>query len=209
MSYHLILQDQYDLTPLVETMTLKDSLDQIAYQASVRVAVNGNMPAIAPGMAIRISGVPFNKDSTIPLLHPAVVWEVESSNSGTKRLSLVINDRTIYLDKSEDEYLFPKDQTATQRLQKYAKDWGIPLLPLPDTRTKLGKAVYRAQTIFSMILADLKETAKNGGDMYHPRMTSGGLQLFKLGSNDSPYVLDGMIDLTQLRTLEAQSPKLK
>ncbi|GAB6988044.1 XkdQ/YqbQ family protein [Paenibacillus pini] len=209
MSYHLILQDQYDLTPLVETMTLKDSLDQIAYQASVRVAVNGNMPAIAPGMAIRISGVPFNKDSTIPLLHPAVVWEVESSNSGTKRLSLVINDRTIYLDKSEDEYLFPKDQTATQRLQKYAKDWGIPLLPLPDTRTKLGKAVYRAQTIFSMILADLKETAKNGGDMYHPRMTSGGLQLFKLGSNDSPYVLDGMIDLTQLRTLEGTVTKVK
>jgi len=31
MSYKVILQDKYDLTPLVEAINLRDSLEQIAY----------------------------------------------------------------------------------------------------------------------------------------------------------------------------------
>lgn len=145
----------------------------------------------------------------VHLLHPAVIWEVESSNSGTKRLSLTVYDRMIYLEKSEDEFLLPKDQTATQRLKTYAKEWKIPYAALPDTKTKLSKAVYRSQTIFSMMFADLKETVKSGGDIYHPRMTPGGLQLFKVGSNAKVHELDRLIDLTQMRTLEGAVTKVK
>lgn len=211
MTYKVIVDDKYDITKLVETITLKDSLDQIAYQANIRLAVSASsgLPAISPGMAVRISGIPFGEKSMVHLLHPAVIWEVESSNSGTKRLSLTVYDRMIYLEKSEDEFLLPKDQTATQRLKTYAKEWKIPYATLPDTKTKLGKAVYRSQTIFSMIFADLKETAKSGGEMYHPRMTPGGLQLFQIGSNAKVYELDRLIDLTQMRTLEGAVTKVK
>ncbi|MEW4430094.1 phage portal protein [Paenibacillus pabuli] len=211
MTYKVIVDDKYDITKLVETITLKDSLDQIAYQAFIRLAVSASsgLPAISPGMAVRISGVPFGEKSMVHLLHPAVIWEVESSNSGTKRLSLTVYDRMIYLEKSEDEFLLPKDQTATQRLKTYAKEWKIPYGTLPDTKTKLGKAVYRSQTIFSMMFADLKETAKSGGDMYHPRMTPAGLQLFKVGSNAQVYELDRLIDLSQMRTLEGAVTKVK
>ncbi|WFR62600.1 phage portal protein [Paenibacillus amylolyticus] len=211
MTYKVIFDDKYDITKLVETITLKDSLDQIAYQANIRLAVSASsgLPSISPGMAVRISGVPFGEKSMVHLLHPAVIWEVESSNSGTKRLSLTVYDRMIYLEKSEDEFLLPKDQTATQRLKTYAKEWKIPYAALPDTKTKLGKALYRSQTIFSMMFADLKETAKSGGEMYHPRMTPGGLQLFQIGSNDKVYELDRLIDLTQMRTLEGAVTKVK
>jgi len=211
MTYKVIVDDKYDITKLVETITLKDSLDQIAYQANIRLAVSASsgLPSISPGMAVRISGVPFGEKSMVHLLHPAVIWEVESSNSGTKRLSLTVYDRMIYLEKSEDEFLLPKDQTATQRLKTYAKEWKIPYATLPETKTKLGKAVYRSQTIFSMMFADLKETAKSGGDMYHPRMTPGGLQLFQVGSNAKVYELDRLIDLTQMRTLEGAVTKVK
>lgn len=211
MTYKVIVDDKYDVTKLVETITLKDSLDQIAYQANIRLAVSASsgLPLISPGMAVRISGVPFGEKSMVHLLHPAVIWEVESSNSGTKRLSLTVYDRMIYLEKSEDEFLLPKDQTATQRLKTYAKEWKIPYATLPDTKTKLGKAVYRSQTIFSMMFADLKETAKSGGEMYHPRMTPGGLQLFQVGSNAKVYELDRLIDLTQMRTLEGAVTKVK
>lgn len=211
MTYKVIVDDKYDITKLVETITLKDSLDQIAYQANIRLAVSASsgLPSISPGMAVRISGVPFGEKSMTHLLHPAVIWEVESSNSGTKRLSLTVYDRMIYLEKSEDEFLLPKDQTATQRLKTYAKEWKIPYASLPDTKTKLGKAVYRSQTIFSMVFADLKETAKSGGEMYHPRMTPGGLQLFQVGSNAKVYELDRLIDLTQMRTLEGAVTKVK
>ncbi|WP_339168888.1 phage portal protein [Paenibacillus sp. FSL R5-0341] len=211
MTYKVIVDDKYDITKLVETITLKDSLDQIAYQANIRLAVSASsgLPSISPGMAVRISGVPFGEKSMVHLLHPAVIWEVESSNSGTKRLSLTVYDRMIYLEKSEDEFLLPKDQTATQRLKTYAKEWKIPYATLPETKTKLGKAVYRSQTIFSMMFADLKETAKSGGEMYHPRMTPGGLQLFQVGSNAKVYELDRLIDLTQMRTLEGAVTKVK
>ncbi|MCW3793492.1 phage portal protein [Paenibacillus sp. LS1] len=211
MTYKVIVDDKYDITKLVETITLKDSLDQIAYQANIRLAVpaSSGLPSISPGMAVRISGVSFGEKSMVHLLHPAVIWEVESSNSGTKRLSLTVYDRMIYLEKSEDEFLLPKDQTATQRLKTYAKEWKIPYVTLPETKTKLGKAVYRSQTIFSMMFADLKETAKSGGDMYHPRMTPGGLQLFQVGSNAKVYELDRLIDLTQMRTLEGAVTKVK
>lgn len=211
MTYKVIVDDKYDITKLVETITLKDSLDQISYQANIRLAVSASsgLPSISPGMAVRISGVPFGEKTMVHLLHPAVIWEVESSNSGTKRLSLTVYDRMIYLEKSEDEFLLPKDQTATQRLKTYAKEWKIPYGTLPDTKTKLGKAVYRSQTIFSMMFADLKETAKSGGDMYHPRMTPGGLQLFQVGSNAKVYELDRLIDLTQMRTLEGAVTKVK
>ncbi|MEK4662097.1 phage portal protein [Priestia sp. FSL H7-0729] len=211
MTYKVIVDDKYDITKLVETITLKDSLDQIAYQANIRLAVSASsgLPSISPGMAVRISGVPFGEKSMVHLLHPAVIWEVESSNSGTKRLSLTVYDRMIYLEKSEDEFLLPKDQTATQRLKTYAKEWKIPYGTLPDTKTKLGKAVYRSQTIFSMMFADLKETAKSGGEMYHPRMTPGGLQLFQIGSNAKVHELDRLIDLTQMRTLEGAVTKVK
>ncbi|MEO2214879.1 phage portal protein [Paenibacillus amylolyticus] len=211
MTYKVIVDDKYDITKLVETITLKDSLDQIAYQANIRLAVSASssLPAISPGMAVRISGVPSGEKSMVHLLHPAVIWEVESSNSGTKRLSLTVYDRMIYLEKSEDEFLLPKDQTATQRLKTYAKEWKIPYATLPETKTKLGKAVYRSQTIFSMMFADLKETAKSGGEMYHPRMTPGGLQLFQVGSNAKVHELDRLIDLTQMRTLEGAVTKVK
>ncbi|WP_339299697.1 phage portal protein [Paenibacillus sp. FSL R5-0623] len=211
MTYKVIVDDKYDITKLVETITLKDSLDQIAYQANIRLAVSASsgLPSISPGMAVRISGIPFGEKSMVHLLHPAVIWEVESSNSGTKRLSLTVYDRMIYLEKSEDEFLLPKDQTATQRLKTYAKEWKIPYATLPDTKTKLGKAVYRSQTIFSMMFSDLKETAKSGGEMYHPRMTPGGLQLFQVGSNAKVYELDRLIDLTQMRTLEGAVTKVK
>lgn len=211
MSYKVIVGGSTDITPMIESISMRDALDQIAYQANIRLAVSNvqQLPTLTPGTAIRISGMPFGKEKTVPLLNPGVIWDAESTNSGTKRISLTVYDRMIYLEKSEDEYLFPKDQTATQRLNKYAKDWKITLADTTDTKIKLGKAVYRAQTIFSMLFADLKETAKSGGAMYHPRMTNRGLELFKLGSNTKVHTLDRLIDVAQMRTLEGAVTKVK
>lgn len=209
MSYKVILQDKYDITGAVESIRLQDSLHQIAYQASIRLTAIDSLPVITPGLPIRISGEHFGKEVMAPLLNPGVVWEANSVNSGQKHLELTVFDRTIYLDKSEDEYLFPKGQTASQRLRKYAADWDMKLASVPDTATKLGKAVYRAQSLFSMMFSDLKETAKSGGELYHLRMTSAGLQLFQLGSNTEVFVLDPVSEVSQSRTLEGAVTKVK
>lgn len=209
MSYKVILQDQYDLSPLVEAINLRDSLEQVAYQGTVNLVVTPDLPPISPGMAIRISGIPYGKKDYVPLLHPAVVWEVETSNNGVKRMTLTLYDRTVYLDKSEDEYLFPAKQTATQRFKKYAADWNLKIAVLPDTEKQLGRSVYRTQSIYASMFADLRETAKAGGKLYHPRMISSGLELYELGTNNEVYILEAITDTTQSRTLEGAATKVK
>lgn len=209
MSYKVILQDQYDLSPLVEAINLRDSLEQVAYQGTVNLVVTPDLPPISPGMAIRISGIPYGKKDYVPLLHPAVVWEVETSNNGVKRMTLTLYDRTVYLDKSEDEYLFPGKQTATQRFKKYAADWNLKIAVLPDTEKQLGRSVYRTQSIYASMFADLRETAKAGGKLYHPRMISSGLELYELGTNKEVYILEAITDTTQSRTLEGAATKVK
>lgn len=209
MSYKVILQDQYDLSPLVEAINLRDSLEQVAYQGTVNLVVTPDMPPISPGMAIRISGIPYGKKDYAPLLHPAVVWEVETSNNGVKRMTLTLYDRTVYLDKSEDEYLFPAKQTATQRFKKYAADWNLKIAVLPDTEKQLGRSVYRTQSIYASMFADLRETAKAGGKLYHPRMISSGLELYELGTNKEVFILEAITDTTQSRTLEGAATKVK
>ncbi|MEC0330103.1 MULTISPECIES: XkdQ/YqbQ family protein [Paenibacillus] len=218
MSYEVVLQNKYYLRELVEGISLKDSLDQISYQGTIQLKIPASFPGIEPGQEIRISGVPFNGDggvsgaggkSMVHLLHPGVVWECSSSIKQTKHMTVTVYDRTIYLAKSEDECLFPAGGTASQRLRKYAADWNIKLDSVPDTKTKLKKAVYRPQTLYSMIMSDLKETVKAGGNMYIPRMTPAGLTLFQVGSNKTVWVLEQLEEATQNRTLEGSVTRVK
>lgn len=210
MSYEVVLQDKYYLRELIESISLADSLDQISYNATIQLKVPEKGISLAPGQVIRISGVPFTGgDNKVYLLNPGVIWECNSSNSSTKHIQLTVYDRTIYLAKSEDEYLFPAGGTATQRLKRYAKDWGIQLANIPDTKQKLSKAIYRTQPLYKMITADLQETVKAGGEMYIPRMTPTGLELFKIGSNSTVWKLDAIEEVNQNRTLEGAITQVK
>ncbi|MEC2342980.1 phage portal protein [Paenibacillus barengoltzii] len=217
MSYEVVLQNKYYLRELVKNISLKDSLDQISYQGTIGLSIPASFPGIEPGQEIRISGVPYSGSGNdiaaggkmVPLLHPGVVWDCSSTLKQSKYMTVTVYDRTIYLAKSEDEYLFPAGGTAAQRLRKYATDWGIPLDKVPDTKTKLKKAVYRPQTLYNMILSDLKETVKAGGDMYVPRMTPAGLTLFKVGGNDVVWKLEQLEEATQNRTLEGAVTRVK
>jgi len=212
--YEVVLANKYFLRELVENITLEDSLDEIAHRATVRLVVTTEFQqiGIAPGQEMRVSGVPFGGNAMVYLLHPGVLWDCESDAKGQKHLTATIYDRTIYLARSEDEYLLPAGQTASQRLRRYAGDWNIPVASLPDTSVQLSKAVYRVQSIYKMIQADLKETVAKGGQMYRPRMTPNGLELFKLGSNQTVWVLEAnqnAEEINQRRYLEGTVTRVK
>jgi len=213
-SYEVVLADQYFLRDLVESITLEESLDEIAMRATVRLAVIPDLQqaGIAPGQQMRVSGIPFGGSGMVYLLHPGVVWDCSSSTRGQKLLTAVVYDTTIYLSKSEDEYLFPAGETASSRLSRYATDWDFKLFNMPDTGITLPKAVYRTRTIYSMIQEDLRETVKRGGEMYRPRMTPYGLELYKLGGNDPVWALEtgqNVEDLSQRRTLDGAVTRVK
>ncbi|SMB97935.1 hypothetical protein SAMN00808754_2036 [Thermanaeromonas toyohensis ToBE] len=210
--YEVVLDNKYFLRDLVESITLEESLDEIAYRATVRLVVTPDFPGITPGQEIRVSGIPFGGTEMVYLLHPGVVWEVESESHGQKHITVTIYDKTIYLAKSEDEYILPAGQTASQRIERYAADWNIPLGNIADTGIPLVRAVYRAQSIYSMMMADLKETATKGGGLYRPRMTPYGLELVQLGSNETVWVLESgqnVESLVQRRTLEGTVTAVK
>jgi len=209
MKCEIVLDGRYDLGDLAEEITLEDSLEEIAYRASIRIAVTPDLPAIGPGQSLRIAAVPYGETAMRELLHPAVIWECASTDSGVKRLNITAYDSTIYLAKSEDERLMAAGQTASQRLKLYAKDWDIAVGNVPDTEIALARSVKRAQSIYAMMQEDLKETVDKGGDMYRPRMTAEGLTLVKLGGNSTIWELESIEELSQTRSLEGAVTQVK
>jgi hypothetical protein len=203
--YEVVLQNKYYLRELVQEISLEESLDEIAYRSNIKMAITPDFPQIAPGQEIRVSGIEFDGTRMVYLLNPGVVWSCDSSNNGFKHINVTVYDRTIYLSKSEDEKLMAAGQTASQRLKQYADDWKIPIANIPDTQIPLGRAMYRPRSIYSMIQADLTETATKGGKLYRPRMTPAGLELFEIGSNKTVWVLDieqNVESISQTRTLK-------
>lgn len=209
--YDVILAGKYHLRELVEDLTLEESLDEIAYRATVQIVFDSSLPQIVPGNILRITGTPFSGSGTTTFFD-GVIWDVESVTRGKRRLNITAYDRTIYLSRSEDEYLFPAGQTATQRIKKYAADWGIKLFNLADTKVPLEKSIYRARPIYNMIMDDLRETVKKGGKMYRPRMTPSGLELFEIGTNKTVWVLESsrnMEEISHNQTLEGAVTQVK
>ncbi|OCT10995.1 phage portal protein [Paenibacillus pectinilyticus] len=211
-SYDIWLDEQYVLGDLIYEMTLEEALDEISYRAQSTIVVTSDFPGMKPGQAVRVIGIPYGGAEQVDLLHPAVVWQCENSYERIDRLTVTMYDRTIYLAKSDDEYVFAGGMTANERIRRYAEDWHIPLGQLPDTGVKLAKAMYRSESIYSMIMKDLKETAKKGGPMYRPRMTINGLELVEIGSNATVWSLEpseNVMNIMQKRTLEGAVTKVK
>lgn len=209
--YEVVLAEIYYLREICESIVLSESFDEMAMRADIRMVVTPDFPGISPGQKIRISGTPPGEPNMRNLLYPGVVWEINSVNRGQKYLDVVAFDRAIYL-KSEDEYILKEGKTASERLEKYANDWGIPLIKVTPTMIPLSKAVYRKQSIYSMIQRDLAETVSKGGGPYIVRMTMGGLELVEVGGNPRVWVLDfdsNIEELEQKRSLEDACTKVK
>ncbi len=221
MKVEVIYKDKYYLGELVRSITLEDSLDEIAYRAIVVLEYPKNFPTdtdISLGQDIRISGYLYGQEEFKPYLHNAVLWEIESNWQTHKELTFVIYDKCIYM-KSEDEYLWQAGLTATKRIQKYLQDLGLRIGTLEDTKVKLPKTIYRAQSISSMVWEDLKATVAKGGEMYRLYMSPGGIELRKLGSNlgsngkiyefSTEEDKANIFEITQKRTLENMVSKVK
>ncbi len=201
-SYDVILDGKWSLAAIAETITLEEALDDIAMQASVTLTVTPDFPGIAPSQSLQVIG-------QAGVLFDGVVWECDSTARGQKHLTVTAYDRTIYLARSEDEYLFPAGQTATQRLKRYAADWTIPLGSIADTGVPLARAVYRTQAIYNMIRSDLRETVQKGGGLFRARMSGRVLDLVPLGSNQTVWILESIEEINQKRTLNDAVTQVK
>lgn len=216
----ILLKNKYKVENLNEGVSLAEAIDGIAYTATIKLVETKELKNIGlvKGDSIIIYDTSFETKKDICIFQ-GVVWSVDKSISVATHVTLECKERTVYLEESEDEYLFPAGQTATQRIQKYCKDWGIPTASLVNTKTKLDKAVYRKETILSMMLKDLKETAQKSSNLYKLRMLD-KLNIIGLGSNKTVWKLETIAEdidtksslngaITQVKVLGKQDDKKK
>ena len=198
----LILKDKYKIKKLNQGITLRESIDGIAYIADINILETKELKHIGISKGDNIKLIEGNVR-----IFNGVIWELDKSKK-SKIINLECHERTVYIEESEDEYLFG-ESTATSRIKQYCKDWGIPTETLIDTKIKLSKAIYRRSTIFSMIKKDLVETATKGGDLYKLRMEN-KLKLFKIGNNSVVYKLDNILeDINEKNSLKGIVTQVK
>lgn len=228
LSYDVVLQGKHFLRETIEKLTLEERLDEIAVRATIDMAVPGDqftgMPIILPGHTMEVIGVPFGGTSVSKVFNAGPVWDVQIPNSQRRHWNVMVYDQTIYLAKSEDEYLFSEGTTATQRIKQIASDWNIPVYNLVETGQPLAKAAHRAKNLWSIIQEALQETAEKSGKLYRLRMmpgtittkpykfTAGGLELVEIGSNTPVWVMEFQSNLEQVsqhQTLDGAVTKVK
>ncbi len=198
----LILKDKYKIKNLNQGITLREGIDGIAYIADINILETKNLINIGISKGDNIKLLDGNNK-----IFNGVIWDLDR-NKNSNKIRLECHERTVYIEESEDEYLFGEG-TATTRIKQYCKDWGIPIDELLDTKIKLSKAIYRRSTIFSMIKKDLVETATKGGDLYKLRMEN-KLKLFKIGSNSVVYKLDNILeDINEKNSLKGIVTQVK
>ncbi|KGO14291.1 XkdQ [Clostridium botulinum] len=205
----IILKNKYKIQNLINSITLSEALDGIAYTLELQVTQTEELKKIGISKGATIKMIDISADTNkFTVIFNGVVWTKNYSNKN-KEIHLTCKERTIYIEKSEDEYIFPAGQTATQRIKKYCLDWHIPCACLINTGVKLAKTKCRRESILSMMLKDIKETAQKGGNLYKLRMLD-KLNIIKLGSNNTIWRLEIVAqDIEETSSLEGAVTQVK
>lgn len=203
--YSVILNNSIKLDNLKMAINLSESIDSIAYTADIKIVVPATLK-VNEGDPIEIVK---NKDPGKGTVFKGVIWTKNTDKKTNKIGSLTCKERTIYIEESEDEYLFKEGTTATQRARQLCGDWGIPIGSFEDTGIPLSKAPPKIDTIYGMMLDDLKETAQKGGGLFKYRMQN-KLDLIKIGSNKVVHDISNILEnINQTGTLDGAVSKVK
>ena len=212
----LVLKNKYKIQILSESVSLKDSIDGIAYTLNLSLVETDELKAIgiAKGDSIELYDYEYEKTNYAKVFN-GIIWDI-SNNVKSRKITIAGKERTVYIEESEDEYLWSDGQSATQRGNIICTDWNIPIGSFANTSIALSKD-KRKESLYSMMKKDLKETAQKDGGLYRYRMGT-SLDLIELGSNSPVYVLDNIIEdynekdslngaITQIKVLGKEDTK--
>lgn len=188
----LYLKNNYKIELLSETVTVKESIDSVAYTLNVDLALTAELESlgISKGDSIQLYDYAYGT-GTYSKVFDGVIWDRDKSKK-LKKVSITGKERTVYMEESEDEYIWYDGQVASDRIQIIANDWGIPVGWVDNTKIGLSKD-RRKESLYSSIKKDLKETAQKGGSLYRIRMGE-KLDILELGTNETVYELSTVID---------------
>ena len=180
-----------------EDVTLTESIDGIAYTLNATITNTSQIQNlhISKNTPVELYGYHYSLGSYW-LLFKGCVWECDLDKTRNV-LNIVAKERTIFLEESEEEFIFNDGETLTNRVKKIADYMEIPTSYLPDTVTKLSKD-RRCEKIYSMIQKDIKETASKGGGMYRVRIDE-KLDIVEIGSNSPIYDISSVVDSCSIK----------
>lgn len=188
----LYIKNNYKIELLSEAVSVKESIDTVAYTLDVDLALTNELErlGLAKGDSIQLYDYAYGTGTYFKVFD-GVIWDRNNSKK-SKKVSLTGKERTIYMEESEDELIWYDGQTASDRIQIIANDWGIPVGWVDNTKIGLSKD-RRKETLYSSIRKDLKETAQKGGSLYRIRMDE-KLDILELGTNEIVYELSTVMD---------------
>ena len=203
--YTVILNNTQKLDNLKLEISLSETIDSIAYTADIKIVIPAALK-VMEGDPIEIIK---NRDPGKGRVFKGIIWDKNTDLKHNKVGSLECKERTIYIEESEDEYLFKAGTTATQRAQQMCGDWGVPMGSFENTGIALAKAPPKIGTIYGMMLEDLKETAQKGGGLFKYQMKN-KLDLIKIGSNKVVHDVSGILEnINQTGSLNGVVTKVK
>lgn len=202
--YKIIIKDM-DVSDLVIRVTLSEGIDSIAYTASINMRISRDMSL----------NLLMNEGDNIDIIDPegkvvfrGVIWNKNTDVVYFKTGTIECKERTVYLENSEDEYLF-NGGTATSRARRICRDWNVPIGHFPDTGITLTDTGPRVGNLYDMMLEDLRETAFKGGGLFKYRFLD-KLHLFKVGSNEIEHDISNIItSVNQTASLDGSITRVK
>lgn len=203
----IIYDSKYYIENALLSLSLTDSIDSIAYKATMDIVESDAIYdlQIAKAKTIQIIDKIYETEKEDTIFN-GVIWARKKAYRKDK-LSFDLKERTAYLEASEDEYMFKKGR-ADERIKKIAGDWGIPLGNIPSTGVQLDKKVEKGN-LLDLMRKFLKESVKKGGKMYLIRMED-KLNMYELGKNKIVYQLDGICEeVDDINSLEGAVTSVK
>lgn len=163
-------------------LSLKESFDDIAYTMTSELAYTDVVKGlnITKGTNIELWGYHYYTGAYW-LLFKGVVWE-KNLNKAEQTLNLTCKERTIYMEESEEEWVWKDGETLSTRIRLMADYMELPIGEIPDTEIGLKKD-RRCTTQYSSLQQDLRENAQKGGKLYRLRMDE-RLDLYEIGTNE-------------------------
>lgn len=196
-----------DISELVKSVTLEESIETIAYTAKIELVVPDWMSeerGLEKGMTVEI----LKEDGTIVFY--GILWDKATDQVQGKKGTITVKERTVYMEQSEDQVLFKEGTTATERNRELAEKWTIPLGDWDDTEVALAKGKPEVNTIYRLMMQNIYETYEKGGRMYRMRMTEKGLELKALADNQEIYdITEELTHLQQTDSLEGAVTQVK
>lgn len=157
------------------SVNLSETFDDISYTAklTLKLSENSKHLPIGQGDSIEIN----TKDGNV---FNGVVWSYDDDELHHKTINLFCKERTVYMEQSEDQFLFKAGTTATQRAMEICSKWGIPTGIMINTGVGLAATPPLTGNIHEILISFLKETAQKGGGLFKFRMGA-GLDLVPVG----------------------------